>query len=60
MMGLNFDHDGTNSAVTHVLGLSASVRRNEWLWRTLDIDNISGQLLTTLGHSRQTTVSTPS
>ena len=31
MMGLNFDQDGTNSAVTHVLGLSARVKRNEWL-----------------------------
>ena len=28
--------------MTHVLGLSAKVRRNEQLWQTLDICNIFG------------------
>ena len=30
-LGLNFDHDGTNIAMTRVLVLSARVRRNELL-----------------------------
>ena len=43
---LNFGHVGTNIAMTHVLVLSAEMRRNqwlnEWLWQTLDIDNMFG------------------
>ena len=30
-LGLNFDKVGTNNAITHVLVLSAKVRRNERL-----------------------------
>jgi hypothetical protein len=37
---MNFDQGGTGSAMTHVLVLSAKVRRNEWLWQTLDIGNM--------------------
>ena len=46
MLGLIFYHAKTNSAMTHVLILSAKMRRlgicglNEWLWSTLDIDNV--------------------
>ena len=29
---LNFNQAGTNSAMTHILVLSAKMRRNEWLW----------------------------
>ena len=28
--------------MTHILGLGAKVRRNEWLWWTLEIGNMSG------------------
>ena len=31
MLGLDFDMVGINSVKTHVLVLSAKVRRNEWL-----------------------------
>ena len=41
-LGLNFNQAGTNSAMTHVLILSAKGRRNEWLWQTLDIGNMFG------------------
>ena len=30
-LGLNFNWAGTNSVMTHVLVLSANMRRNEWL-----------------------------
>ena len=39
---LNFDPVGTNSAMTHVMVLSAKVRRNEQLWQTLNITNVFG------------------
>ena len=50
MLGLKFDHvridfdlDGINSVMTHVLVLSAKVRRNEKLiWQSLDIGNMFG------------------
>ena len=38
-LGLNFDQDGTNSAITHVMVLSAKVRRNEWLKQAIMIDS---------------------
>ena len=38
----NFNQVGTNSAMTHVIVLSAKVRRNEWLWQILDIGNMFG------------------
>ena len=41
-LGLNFDQVITNSAMTHVLVLSVEVRRNERLWRTLNIGNMFG------------------
>jgi hypothetical protein len=49
MVGLNSNHVGTNSAIAHVLVLSAKVRRDEWLnerlWQTLDIADMFGQPL---------------
>ena len=51
--GLIFDQGGIEfrlgwnqwHSMTHVLVLSAKVRRNEWLWHTLDIVVCSGELL---------------
>ena len=37
-----FDQVGTNSVMTHVMVLSAKVRRNERLWQTVDIGNMCG------------------
>jgi hypothetical protein len=46
MVGLNSNHVGTNSALAHVLVLSAKVRRIEWLneqlWHILDIGDMFG------------------
>ena len=39
---LNFDQAGTYNAMTHVLVLSAKLRRNERLWQTMDIGNMLG------------------
>ena len=35
MLGLNSDRAGTNSAITHVMVLSAKVRRDEWSKQTV-------------------------
>ena len=38
---IEFDHDGINGDImTYVLVLSVKVRRNEWLWQTLDVGNM--------------------
>ena len=39
---LNFDHVGTNNSMTHVMLMSAKVRRKEWLWETIDIRYVFG------------------
>jgi hypothetical protein len=41
-VGLNFDQAIANSAMIHVMVLSARVRRNEKVWQTRDIDNMFG------------------
>ena len=41
-LGLNFNQVRTNSAMTHLLVLSAKVRRNDLLWHALDISNVFG------------------
>ena len=39
-LGLNLDQVGTNNTMTHVLVLSANVKRNERSWQTLEIGNV--------------------
>jgi hypothetical protein len=43
-LGLNFDHVRTSSVMTHVLVMSAKVRRSERLWHTLDNGNMFGPI----------------
>ena len=40
MLRVNFDQTKTNSGMTHVLDLSAKMRRNEQLQHTLNIGNM--------------------
>ena len=42
MLGLYFNNVGIDSDMTHVMVLSAKVRRKGRLWYTLDIDNMFG------------------